>query len=241
LNDWFNVLKRGGSRKPRMPRTSTTRYGEGQAELGNPRRKLIPKWVTGSSLDTIGGVRVQYNTLQDVILKNLKHDRMILASWYIRSYVTKIFIEIEKRKGRARSIGRAREPYNPFSGKPRTAHDTGGMSGHYLTPIKSITGRTLTWLYWQPKNPIQFMRLYANQKHESIQEGTQIMDLGNGEPEKDWENNEFAKLHIKQRFGDAEVPEAETEEEETEGATIGDTLDEETRRRIAGGVDNAEE
>ena len=58
---------------------------------------------------------------------------------------------------------------------------------------------------------------------------------------RDWENNEFAKRHIKQRFGDAEVPEEEIEEEETEGATIGDTLDEETRRRIAGGVDNVEE
>jgi len=229
MNNWFTLLKRGGGRKVRMPRTETHRITQG----GNPKRKLLPAWVTGTSLDTVNGIRVQYNTLPNHIQQNLNHDRMILAAWYIRSYVQKVFIEIEKRKGRATTTGATREPYNPFSGKPRTAHDTGGMSGHFLTPIKSITGRVLTWLYWQPRNPIQFMRLYPNTTHANIPENTQIMDLGNGTPERDWENNEFAKNHIRNRFGDAEVPEEESPR--TDVQTIGDTLDEETRRRIEGG------
>ena len=57
------------------------------------------------------------------------------------------------------------------------------------------------------------------------------MDLWNGIPELNWENNNEAKDYFRQIFGPAEVGETP---QQPETRTIGDTVDEETRRTMGG-------
>ena len=206
---WQDILK--NQRKVRQPRTSTT-----TVDVSGRKRNLLPKWVLNNTTSEISaGVRVQYNTLPEMFRMNSDKDKMLLAAWYLRSYIPRIHGRFQRN---------LREK-NPFAKKGPS------IAPMQVVPIKSMTGKLLSYVLikYEKKFPrINFLRIKGKAADFP---NLEVMDLGNGSPELNWENNVQAKDYFRKVFGPAEVGETP---QQPETRTIGDTVDEETRRTMGG-------
>ena len=209
-SDWTDVLK--NQRKVRQPRVQTT-----VVDVSDRKRNLLPKWVqNNTTYETRAGVRAQYNTLTEMFRINTDKDKMLLAAWYLRSYISRI-------DGRFQRNLREKNPFAPKGPS---------IAPMQVVPIKTMTGRLLSYVLvkYNKKIPeINFLRLKGRATDFP---NLEVMDLGNGNPELNWENNNEAKDYFRQVFGPAEVGETP---QQPETRTIGDTIDEETRRTVGGG------
>jgi len=209
-SDWTDVLK--NQRKVRQPRVQTT-----VVDVSDRKRNLLPKWVqNNTTYETRAGVRAQYNTLTEMFRINTDKDKMLLAAWYLRSYISRI-------DGRFQRNLREKNPFAPKGPS---------IAPMQVVPIKTMTGRLLSYVLvkYNKKIPeINFLRLKGRATDFP---NLEVMDLGNGNPELNWENNNEAKDYFRQVFGPAEVGETP---QQPETRTIGDTVDEETRRTMEGG------
>jgi len=220
LNSWEDVLK---SRKVRQPRTSTITYGETPGEIS--KKRLLPTYVQNNTThEWISNVSVQYNAFIDMFSKNANNDNLLMASWYLRSYVPKIHSAYQK-------VLNDPELSNPFKGTGQN------LAPHQIVPIKSVTGKLLTYAYFKYNKripEINFIALLPRANHPKGK-GAKLLDVGNGKYETNWENNTFIKNHIKSLYGAAEI--GETEEAPKHGRTIGDTMTEEDKRKLGEGLD----
>tara|TARA_R100000234_G_scaffold39403_1_gene23512 strand:- start:1192 stop:2985 length:1794 start_codon:yes stop_codon:yes gene_type:complete len=209
-SDWADVLK--NQRKVRQPRVQTT-----VVDVSDRKRNLLPKWVqNNTTYETRSGVRAQYNTLTEMFRINTDKDKMLLAAWYLRSYIARI-------DGR---FQRNLKEKNPFAPKGPS------IAPMQVVPIKTMTGKLLSYVLikYNKKIPeINFIRIKGKATDFPKLE---VMDLGNGSPELNWENNVQAKDYFRKVFGPAEVGETP---QQPETRTIADTVDEETRRTMRGG------
>ena len=209
-SDWTDVLK--NQRKVRQPRVQTT-----VVDVSDRKRNLLPKWVqNNTTYERRAGVRAQYNTLTEMFRINTDKDKMLLAAWYLRSYISRI-------DGRFQRNLREKNPFAPKGPS---------IAPMQVVPIKTMTGKLLSYVLikYNKKIPeINFLRIKGK---ASDFPNLEVMDLGNGSPEVNWENNVQAKDYFRKVFGPAEVGETP---QQPETRTIGDTVDEETRRTMGGG------
>ena len=209
-SDWTDVLK--NQRKVRQPRVQTT-----VVDVSDRKRNLLPKWVqNNTTYETRSGVRAQYNTLTEMFRINTDKDKMLLAAWYLRSYIARI-------DGRFQRNLREKNPFAPKGPS---------IAPMQVVPIKTMTGKLLSYVLikYNKKIPeINFLRIKGKATDFP---NLEVMDLGNGSPELSWENNVQAKDYFRKVFGPAEVGETP---QQPETRTIGDTVDEETRRTMGGG------
>jgi hypothetical protein len=224
VNNWENVLKaKAPGRKIHHPRSQTHVYGNTPGEIS--KRKLLPTYVQNNTThEWIGGVSVQYNAFIDMFIKNTNNNNLLMASWYLRSYVPKIHSAYQRALG-------GNEPSNPFTGTGQS------LAPHQIIPIKSITGKLLSYAYFKYNKripEINFIALIPRANHPRGQ-GANLLDVGNGKYETNWEDNAFIKNHIKGLYGAAEI--GETEEAPKHGRTIGDTMTEEDKRKLGEGLD----
>lgn len=221
VSHWENVLKaKPSGRKIRQPRTSTITYGSSPQES---RHNLLPEWVkTNVTHEWVNNVSVQYNALRDMYSKNADNNRLLMSAWYLRSYIPKINAKFTQALS-------GDEPSNPFTGEGQS------VAPYQIIPIKSITGKLLTYVYFKynKKIPeINFLRLIPNPNHPKAQDA-EVMDLGDGSFEPNWENNIHIQNHIKSIYGVAEIGEM-PEEPKKPSRTIGDTMTDEDKRNLRG-------
>ena len=217
---WFDLLK---SKKVRQPRTQTMVYD--QTPTGTGKYNLLPQWVKSNVRhEWKFNVSVQYNTLGEMFRTNTKNDRLLLCSWYLRSYIPKIDSEFKKRLS-------GKKMSNPFTGEGQSS------APFQIIPIKSMTGKLLSYvlLKYNKKIPeINFLMLLPNAQHPKGK-GAEIMDLGNGSVEPNWENNLEIKNHIRKIYGLEEVGETPAEKPTPE-TTLGDAMSEEDKRKLQEGL-----
>ena len=177
---WFDILKAGQGRSGDEGQGPSIRekihIPDSVWKPGAELRELVAPWLkSASGSDSYMGRKVNYGNVIDY-LKNAKDEDLILAGYFLRSYIPKIKKVI---------IDSADEPSNPFAAK-------GGKKGVFSTPIKTDNSTILGWLVWRNATPMHFLSFQKNSGDGEEK------DLGDGVKDPEWEQNAEA---LYERFG----------------------------------------